>query len=166
VSLLTVEFHFPLTVIRVAQFCNCLRFHHTQDTEYGCCSDGKTPASGEQNEGCPRQESPTSCSESPFGCCPDGVTPAGGDNNEGCPADETEEQSTVAVDGTTTTFVPAVHIESPGCLHSTYGCCSDHVTPREGDSSLPSSCLTNTVTRLTMKKHLIRSLTRHHRAPV
>lgn len=37
------------------------------DSEFGCCYDNETDATGPNGEGCP-------CSISRFGCCPDGVT--------------------------------------------------------------------------------------------
>lgn len=36
-------------------------------SEFGCCYDNETDASGPNGEGCP-------CSISEFGCCPDGLT--------------------------------------------------------------------------------------------
>lgn len=37
------------------------------DSEFGCCYDNETDATGPNGEGCP-------CSISRFGCCTDGVT--------------------------------------------------------------------------------------------
>ena len=48
-----------------------------EDTEFGCCQDDFTPASGPHQEGC-------HCAGSRFGCCPDGVTEAAGHDFEGC----------------------------------------------------------------------------------
>ena len=36
-------------------------------SEFGCCYDGETEASGPDSQGCP-------CSITEFGCCPDGVS--------------------------------------------------------------------------------------------
>lgn len=51
--------------------CGC------ENTEYKCCSDGRTPAKGPNFAGC-------TCDASQFGCCPDGVEEAQGENFEGC----------------------------------------------------------------------------------
>ena len=37
----------------------------TQDTEFGCCDDRRTPAQGIDDMGC-------GCAASVYGCCPDG----------------------------------------------------------------------------------------------
>nr|CAD7441588.1 unnamed protein product [Timema bartmani] len=51
--------------------CGC------ENTQFGCCSDDRTPASGSELQGC-------GCEASKFGCCPDGVVEAQGDKFEGC----------------------------------------------------------------------------------
>lgn len=52
--------------------CGC------QYSEFGCCSDQRTPAPDPAtNETCP-------CSSTLFGCCPDGDTPADGQDFAGC----------------------------------------------------------------------------------
>lgn len=51
------------------------------ETQYGCCEDGVSPASGENFEGCPESQ----CDQTLFGCCSDNKTPAEGNDNEGCP---------------------------------------------------------------------------------
>lgn len=46
------------------------------DSEFGCCEDNETAASGPNGEGChPKVEPVVNCTESKFGCCDDGVTP-------------------------------------------------------------------------------------------
>ncbi|XP_046445127.1 papilin-like isoform X2 [Daphnia pulex] len=75
-------------------------------TEYGCCSDGVTPAKGPFEAGCPKYET---CEDAEFKCCPDGVTPAKGANNEGCFTD--------------------------ACKTSLFGCCPDGSTPSEGNDN-------------------------------
>lgn len=52
-----------------------------KDTKFGCCSDGVSPAEGKKGKGCPEEL----CHSSLFGCCPDGKTEAEGQNKEGCP---------------------------------------------------------------------------------
>ena len=61
--------------------CGC------QDSEYGCCKDGRTLAQGPNGKGC-------GCETSEFGCCPDGVTEAEGKLFEGC-----ESESPVIIGG-------------------------------------------------------------------
>ena len=46
-------------------------------TEFGCCSDGRTPALDAALGSC-------SCEASLYGCCPDGITDAGGELFQGC----------------------------------------------------------------------------------
>ena len=48
---------------------------------FGCCSDGETPASGPDGEGC---EENKLCDAGPFGCCPDKRTFAQGPHKQGC----------------------------------------------------------------------------------
>ena len=48
---------------------------------FGCCSDGETPASGPEGDGCDENRE---CGAGPFGCCPDGVTLSQGPKNQGC----------------------------------------------------------------------------------
>lgn len=59
------------------------------ESEFGCCPDGVSPATGPKDRGCP----PSLCEQTIFGCCPDKVTPAMGNDFEGCPVE-------------TTTFIP------------------------------------------------------------
>lgn len=49
-------------------------------SEFGCCSDRRTPAQGPYEEGC-------GCEASHYGCCPDGVTPSQGELFQGCMED-------------------------------------------------------------------------------
>ncbi|XP_058811937.1 papilin isoform X2 [Topomyia yanbarensis] len=78
-----------------------------KETKHGCCLDGVSPAKGPKNKGCPKSE----CADSLFGCCPDKVTPSEGNDFEGCPV----ETTTVA-----------------GCVISKYGCCPDGVSEAKG----------------------------------
>lgn len=52
------------------QGCGC------ENTQYGCCSDKKTPALDETKN--------CSCEASKYGCCLDGISEAKGENFEGC----------------------------------------------------------------------------------
>lgn len=51
--------------------CGC------ENTQYGCCPDGRTPSTGPNLENC-------SCAASKYGCCPDGVSEAQGEHFENC----------------------------------------------------------------------------------
>ena len=86
-----------------------------QDTLYGCCKDGQTPAGGRNYEQCPMFYS---CDHMAYGCCPDGVSSAMGPHFEGCPL--------------TTTPVPS-------CERSSFGCCPDGVSLASGQWWNPGS---------------------------
>ncbi|CAB3397113.1 unnamed protein product [Caenorhabditis bovis] len=74
---------------------------HCSKTEFGCCPDWYTPASGKNNEGCDEYIL-GACNSTKHGCCPDEVTLARGPNLEGC--------------------------GEPSCAASLYGCCKDRKT--------------------------------------
>ena len=63
---------FPLFLTICVKIC----FHR-----FGCCSDGETPASGPDAQGCDENKS---CENGPFGCCPDKRTFAQGPHKQGC----------------------------------------------------------------------------------
>uniref|UniRef100_A0A0K0FAQ1 Papilin (inferred by orthology to a D. melanogaster protein) n=1 Tax=Strongyloides venezuelensis TaxID=75913 RepID=A0A0K0FAQ1_STRVS len=74
---------------------------HCSDTEFGCCPDWYTPATGKNFEGCP-QFVLGSCADTEHGCCLDNVTLSRGPNLEGC--------------------------GDPTCAASLFGCCKDRKT--------------------------------------
>ncbi|MFH4974442.1 hypothetical protein AB6A40_001151 [Gnathostoma spinigerum] len=74
---------------------------HCSKSEFGCCPDWYTPATGKDNEGCPIFTQ-GACNDTMHGCCPDEVTLARGPNYEGC--------------------------GEPSCAASLYGCCKDRKT--------------------------------------
>ncbi|PAV70271.1 hypothetical protein WR25_24086 isoform C [Diploscapter pachys] len=60
------------------QECNKDPFPTCFDSEFGCCPDNTTFATGEFLQGC------SNCSISEFGCCADNITDATGPNSKGC----------------------------------------------------------------------------------
>ena len=87
------------------QIYKCI--HTFQDTLFGCCTDGQTPAAGPDGEGCPIV---FGCEATAFGCCSDGVTPANGFNGEGCKEKD----------------------KSKPCEETPFGCCYDGIRPAKG----------------------------------
>ena len=88
------------------EYCGiCASVTLFQDTNFGCCTDGVTPAGGPNGEGCPVV---FGCEATVFGCCPDGLSPANGENYAGCQVPEK-------------------------CLSSKFGCCPDGVTTAIGE---------------------------------
>uniref|UniRef100_A0A1I7XIJ1 ADAM_spacer1 domain-containing protein n=1 Tax=Heterorhabditis bacteriophora TaxID=37862 RepID=A0A1I7XIJ1_HETBA len=61
-----------------SQECNIEECPTCFDSEFGCCPDNSTFATGEFNQGC------SNCSVSEFGCCADNYTTAIGPNSKGC----------------------------------------------------------------------------------
>ena len=86
---------------------------------FGCCSDGETPASGPDGEGCDENKL---CENGPFGCCPDERTWAQGPKKQGC--FECPPEVCVHI---LTTFGPSLTQFSPIFIHFglssyRYGC--------------------------------------------
>ncbi|XP_062863790.1 papilin isoform X1 [Trichomycterus rosablanca] len=93
-------------------------------SQFGCCPDGRTLATGFRGQGC--TQGPT-CSSSRYGCCQDGVTDAVGPNKEGCPEYASSFPNTGAE------YAPSFPApENVECSKSTYGCCFDGVSPARG----------------------------------
>ena len=98
-----------------------------QGTRYGCCADGKTPATS-IGDPC---KSPGGCFHTPYGCCADGKTRAKSlddpcKNVGGCVG----TPYGCCADGQT----PAKSLKDPcknvgGCAGTQYGCCADGRTP-------------------------------------
>ncbi|KAF6737551.1 Papilin [Oryzias melastigma] len=73
-------------------------------SEFGCCPDGFSAATGPENHGCPAEND---CSFSRYGCCLDGVTAAEGDGQLGCSEHPTaEEHPPPPVDQSSTCSLP------------------------------------------------------------
>ncbi|XP_050665928.1 papilin-like [Leptidea sinapis] len=99
-------------------------------SEYGCCLDNITEASGPNGQGCP-------CSISEFGCCPDNVTAAIGPNLKGCGC--ITSKFGCCLDGDT----PAHGPDLEGCCaQSPFGCCPDNYKAAEGPHLEGCSCQT------------------------
>uniref|UniRef100_A0A7M4FNH9 Papilin n=1 Tax=Crocodylus porosus TaxID=8502 RepID=A0A7M4FNH9_CROPO len=94
---------------------------------YGCCPDGRTPASGPLGQGC----FTSVCHQSRYGCCPDGISTAQGPSNMGC--SQYYRDAYASRDGLTTAS-PALsqQHQSDQCRGSTYGCCYDNVASASG----------------------------------
>nr|CAD7426582.1 unnamed protein product [Timema monikensis] len=95
--------------------CGC------ENTQFGCCSDDRTPASGPELEGC-------GCEASKFGCCPDGVVEAQGDKFEGCddvPLIAAEACFLPKIEGPCEGYYPTWHYdaERKQCRQFIYGGC-------------------------------------------
>ncbi|MBN3312634.1 PPN protein, partial [Atractosteus spatula] len=123
-------------------------------SQYGCCPDGRTPASGPLGSGCPIH----SCAETRYGCCPDGVTAAQGPDRAGCQTNtvrathHTHLGYTGALCDRTAgcvlvaehelfvspLFLQQLHPAAPrrepseACRSATYGCCYDGLTLAAG----------------------------------
>lgn len=106
----------PLKCKRRSKPAACLK------SEFGCCADNKTAATGPFDEGCQVSET---CKDTKFGCCPDGVSPAKGKKNKGCP--------------------------KALCHSSLFGCCKDGKTEAEGSNleGCPIEVTTTTTTTTT-----------------
>lgn len=73
--------HNSVSNIAKTRLLGCQITKTCNETKFGCCEDGVSPATGKKFEGCPS----THCEETLFGCCPDNKTAATGNDNEGCP---------------------------------------------------------------------------------
>lgn len=97
------------------------------ESEFGCCPDGKTEATGKDYKGCDIVDE-KDCTKSHFGCCPDGKTSATGPENAGC-AECHNEIFGCCPDGIT----PAHGAHGEGCcLDSEFGCCPDNIKAASG----------------------------------
>lgn len=99
------------------------------ESQFGCCPDGVTPATGDNNKGC-------GCDKSEFGCCPDKKTPATGADNAGCTCKESD--AGCCPDGKTAARGP--NNEGCPCDSMPYGCCPDRVTSATGPNGTGCPC--------------------------
>ncbi|XP_048340392.1 papilin isoform X2 [Sphaerodactylus townsendi] len=105
---------------------------------YGCCSDGRTPATGPLKQGCPSNF----CQHARYGCCSDGVSPALGPNKEGCPqyySDVYTNRNEPAAASQSASRVLPQHSPTVECRSSMYGCCYDNIASASGP--LGEGCL-------------------------
>ncbi|GLH10987.1 Papilin [Gryllus bimaculatus] len=85
----------------------CVQVETCNETKYKCCPDGVSAATGPNGEGCPSSH----CEETLFGCCPDGISIAEGNDYEGC-------------------------VDVPfDCQNTQFGCCPDNLTPATGPNN-------------------------------
>ncbi|CAK5065084.1 unnamed protein product [Meloidogyne enterolobii] len=68
------------------QICNNQTCPVCSESEFGCCLDNTTFATGQFYAGC------SNCSISEFGCCSDNITEKQGKDNQGCPGSENVEE--------------------------------------------------------------------------
>uniref|UniRef100_A0A7I5EDG0 Papilin n=1 Tax=Haemonchus contortus TaxID=6289 RepID=A0A7I5EDG0_HAECO len=145
------------------QDCNTDECPSCFDSEFGCCPDNTTFATGDFNQGC------SNCSLSEFGCCADNYTEATGKGGRGCEEfveqplnlEEASEGSgeektgecqvtnengdVAAVDcsaaNATTTDLEGLFGNGTDtnatmhCSKSEFGCCPDWFTPAEGPNN-------------------------------
>ncbi|XP_037294252.1 papilin-like isoform X4 [Manduca sexta] len=136
-------------------FSSSIAYENCTTSEFGCCFDQETPATGPQGEGCP-------CNSTEFGCCPDGVSPARGNDFEGCVITCNLSSYGCCPDGETPAHgpdglgccllsaygccpdnrKPAVgpHLEGCGCQYSSFGCCPDNATVARGPNFQGCGC--------------------------
>uniref|UniRef100_A0A3Q0RZH8 Papilin, proteoglycan like sulfated glycoprotein n=1 Tax=Amphilophus citrinellus TaxID=61819 RepID=A0A3Q0RZH8_AMPCI len=108
---------------------------HCSQSYYGCCSDGRTSASGPQGLGCygccqdgvtaaqgPNKEGCVECRTTTYGCCYDRTTPARGPNGEGCPNPPNHLPRAA---GSCSSWVARYHFDiiTSKCVHFWYGGC-------------------------------------------
>uniref|UniRef100_A0A915C8V4 Papilin n=1 Tax=Parascaris univalens TaxID=6257 RepID=A0A915C8V4_PARUN len=140
------------------QECNTHDCPTCEDSEFGCCPDNSTFATGAYLQGC------SNCSISEFGCCVDNVTEATGADGQGCPEyvgaeeasgedmKEKEEEDMCEVKSEETGEVASVECKVANvtleaeelldnvtaenitvhCSKTEFGCCPDWTSPAEG----------------------------------
>ncbi|XP_068018276.1 papilin isoform X1 [Melanerpes formicivorus] len=101
---------------------------HCHRSPYGCCPDGRTPASGPMGRGCPF----STCHQNRYGCCPDGVSAAQGPNNMGCPQYSQVSRNQPTTASPTASQALSQQHPSGECRSSMYGCCFDNVASASG----------------------------------
>ncbi|XP_059058317.1 papilin-like [Achroia grisella] len=114
------------------------------ETLFGCCeSDKKTPAEGNDQEGCP-----PACKFSKYGCCEDKQTKATGPKKAGCPETEAKKKAEEAKkkaaadkkkeeERKKATTKPQ---EVGECVKSKHGCCYDNSTEASGPNGAGCPC--------------------------
>lgn len=111
------------TILSIFLVCN--------ETEFGCCPDKMTPASGLYFDGC------SNCSLSEFGCCPDNYTAATNADKEGCPIEIIDEDFSGEGMGQNDTMKNTTDVMLMAeCETSVFGCCPDgNTTASTADQS-------------------------------
>ena len=102
-----------------------------KETEFGCCLDDKTAASGLNYAGCD-----TPCAQSKFGCCNDSVTAAHGPSKEGCCLNS---EFGCCPDNIAPAQGP--QLEGCSCQYGPFGCCPDNTTSARGPGNQGCGCV-------------------------
>ncbi|VDL77182.1 unnamed protein product [Nippostrongylus brasiliensis] len=122
----------------LTQECNTEECPSCFDSEFGCCPDNVTIATGDFNQGC------SNCSLSEFGCCADNYTEASGKGGLGCeeyvlaPLNLEE-----APEGSGEEKAGECQVSSDNGETATVSCLTSNVTSAEGDDLFGNATDTN-----------------------
>ena len=106
------------------------------NSEFGCCPDGITPKTSEEDSGC-------GCDASLFGCCLDGLTAADGPDFQGCPTKPGAHCDQEKVAGPCTEYVSKwfYDAEYGGCNRFWYGGCEPGKNHFENEDTCSETCV-------------------------
>jgi len=126
-----------------------------EETKFGCCPDGVTPAKGKSKK-CKTVE----CAKTLYGCCPDKKNARTGNTDDGCQKVEDVEDLTTS-EGTTLgrliclwyqvcnkyvlSIASSPEKEDVSCSASKYKCCDDGKTAAHGPNK--EGCCLNSVSK-------------------
>ncbi|XP_065214045.1 papilin isoform X2 [Planococcus citri] len=111
----------------------CAEISTCKETKYGCCADQVTPAQGPNNENCEEID----CQLTLFGCCPDKKSAALGNDNEGCPIPT--ESTTNPSSSSRGNICTGAHNESAECMTTTMTT-EDFTTPDDNCTTSEFGC--------------------------
>ncbi|XP_050528636.1 papilin isoform X2 [Daktulosphaira vitifoliae] len=118
-----------------------------KSSEFGCCPDDVTAATGPNFEGCDNfgfnnctadgndTDCTPSCMETLFGCCDDNSTAAHGPNKEGCCLNS---QYGCCPDNIVK--AKGINLQGCGCTYTPFGCCPDNTTAARGPENEGCGC--------------------------
>ncbi|KRY54793.1 Papilin, partial [Trichinella britovi] len=109
------------------QECNLQNCTACNETEFGCCPDNSTAASGPFLEGC------SNCSLSEFGCCPDNYTTADGANFEGCMSEMNVTEEGIGLENDTAPMKPK---QANNCTEDDAECCTEMFDEKTNTSTV------------------------------